>query len=245
MEYMPLWINGVFVDNTELFGRNVQGRTHVCECRQNHDAFYNRSDFMKHIKLKCHQKWVASLEPPTSVDPTSNPMYTPLSLPPLSLPPLSLPPLSLPPLSLPPLSLPPLSLRAEQDDEYERTLKEDRRKVDDKLNAIIKESEEQYKKEQEKRERDEAIDRKRKSIVSEKGYTVRLIFPNGKKVSHTILKSRPVTYIRDIVDVYMADIQNVFNYDLFIFPNIRLNLSDTIEESGIENRTTIYIREIE
>ena len=43
----------------------------------------------------------------------------------------------------------------------------------------------------------------------------------------------------------MADIQNVFNYDLFIFPNIRLNLSDTIEESGIENRTTIYIREIE
>jgi hypothetical protein len=236
MEYTPLWINGVFVDNTELFGRNVQGRTHVCECRQNHDAFFNRSEFMKHIKLKCHQKWVASLEPPTI-----SPLYTE----PLSLPPLSLPPLSLPPLSLPPLSLPPLSLRAEQDDEYERTLKEDRRKVDDKLNAILKESEEQYKKEQEKRERDEAIDKKRKSIVSEKGYTLRLIFPNGKKVSHTIHKSRQVAYMRDIVDVYMADNENIFNYDLFIFPNVLLNSSDTIEESGIENRNTIYIREIE
>jgi hypothetical protein len=143
------------------------------------------------------------------------------------------------------LSLPPLSLRAEQDDEYERTLNEDRKKANDKLNAILKESEAEYVKEKEKREKDEELDRKRRRIVSEPGYTFRFIFPDGKKVSYTMNKSRSVSYMRDIVDVYMVDHQNIFNYELFMFPNKIIDMNTSIEEAGIENRTTIYVRSLE
>ena len=216
MEYKPLFVDGEYVDNLNLFEKNKQGVTHICECRGNHDAFFSRSAFTQHIKLKCHQKWLTGLR--------INPMLTE---------------------PLPPLSLPPLSLRAEQDDEYERTLNEDRKKADDKLNAILKESEAEYAKEQEKREKDEELDRKRRRIVSEQGYTFRFIFPDGKKVSYTMHKTRPVSYMRDIVDVYMVDHQNIFNYELFMFPNKILDMNDTIEEAGIENRTSIYIRSLE
>ena len=231
MEYAPLFVNGEYVDNMELFERKKQGQTHICECRGNHDTFFNRTAFMQHIKLKSHQNWLAGLRAPVS--------------PPLSLPPLSLPPQTLPPLSLPPLSLPPLSLREEQDDEYTRTLKQDRKKADDVMAAILKESEEEYKREQDKRCAEEELDRKRRSIVAEPGYTFRFIFPDGKKVSYTIHKSRPVSYMRDIVDVYMADHQTIFSYELFIFPNRILDTTNTIEEAGIENRSTIYIRSLE
>ena len=216
MIYEPLFENGLYVDNLELFQRNKQGRTHVCECRENHDAFFSRTAFMQHIKLKCHQKWLAGLRP------TISPILEP-----------------------PTLSLPPLSLRDEQDDEYERTLKEDRRKVQDQFAALIRESEEIYRVEQEKRMQAEELDRKRKSIVSEPGYTFRFIFPDGKKVSYTIHKTRPVSYMRDIVDVYMADHQNIYSYELFMFPNRILDAIHTIEESGIENRSTIYIRSLD
>lgn len=138
-----------------------------------------------------------------------------------------------------------LSLRDEQDDEYERTLKEDRRKVQENFAAIIRESEEIYRAEQEARTKKEELDRKRKSIVSEPGYTFRFIFPDGKKVSYTIHKTRPVSYMRDIVDVYMADHQNIYSYELFMFPNRILDTIHTIEEAGIENRSSIYIRSIE
>jgi hypothetical protein len=141
-------------------------------------------------------------------------------------------------------TLPSPTLRDEQDDEYERTLKEDRQKAENKLAAIIKESEEIYRVEQEKRVQVEELERKRKSI-SEPGYTFRFIFPDGKKVSYTIHKTRPVSYMRDIVDVYMADHQNIYSYELFMFPNRILDAIHTIEESGIENRSTIYIRSIE
>lgn len=211
MEYKPLFVDGEYVDNLNLFEKNKQGVTHICECRGNHDAFFSRSAFTQHIKLKCHQKWLTGLR--------INPMLTE--------------------------PLPPLSLRAEQDDEYERTLNEDRKKADDKLNAILKESEAEYAKEQEKREKDEELDRKRRRIVSEQGYTFRFIFPDGKKVSYTMHKTRPVSYMRDIVDVYMVDHQNIFNYELFMFPNKILDMNDTIEEAGIENRTSIYIRSLE
>jgi hypothetical protein len=113
------------------------------------------------------------------------------------------------------------------------------------MDAILKESEEEYNREQSKRCAEEVLERKRKSIVSEPGYTFRFVFPDGKKVSHTIHKGRPVTYMRDIVDVYMADNKNIFSYELFIFPNRILDTIDTIEEVGIENRTTIYIRSVE
>ena len=111
--------------------------------------------------------------------------------------------------------------------------------------AILKESEEEYKREQDKRCAEEELDRKRRSIISEPGYTFRFIFPDGKKVSYTIHKSRPVSYMRDIVDVYMADHQTIFSYELFIFPNRILDTTNTIEEAGIENRSTIYIRSLE
>ena len=216
MEYAPLFVNGEYVDNMELFERKKQGQTHICECRGNHDTFFNRTAFMQHIKLKSHQNWLAALRAPVS-----------------------------PPQTLPPLSLPPLSLREEQDDEYTRTLKEDRKKADDVMAAILKESEEEYKREQDKRCAEEELDRKRRSIISEPGYTFRFIFPDGKKVSYTIHKSRPVSYMRDIVDVYMADHQTIFSYELFIFPNRILDTTNTIEEAGIENRSTIYIRSLE
>ena len=148
------------------------------------------------------------------------------------------------PLLSPTLSQPP-TLRDEQDDEYERTLKEDRRKVQDQFAALIRESEEIYRVEQEARAKKEDIERKRKSIVSEPGYTFRFIFPDGKKVSYTIHKTRPVSYMRDIVDVYMADHQNIYSYELFMFPNRILDTIHTIEEAGIENRSSIYIRSIE
>jgi len=214
MEYHPLFLNGVFVDNMDLFERNKPGRSHLCECRGNSDEFSSRTAFTQHIKLKCHQKWLTALREP-SISP------------------------------LVPLSPPSLSLREEQDDEYERTLKEDRRKAEDKLNQILLESEEEYKKEQEKRYKEEELDRKRKSFVSEPGYTFRFIFPNGKKVSYTIHKSQCIRYMRDIVDVYMADNQHEFTYELFVFPNKILDIYQTIEESGIENRSSIYIRSLE
>jgi len=211
MEYKPLFINGVFVDNMELFERNKPGRTHLCECRGNHDAFFSRSAFTQHIKLKCHQKWLTTLREPV----------------------------------ISPLSHPLLSLRDEQDDEYERTLQEDRQKAENKMKKIIKESEEQYKIEQEKRFVEEELERKRKSIVSEPGYTFRFIFPDGKKVNYTIHKTRPVSYMRDIVDVYMADHQNIYNYELFMFPNKILESIHTIEEACIENKSSIYIRSLD
>jgi len=216
--YEPLLVNDQYVDNVDLFEKNKPGKEHVCQCRGNNDSFSSRTAFTQHIKLKCHQKWLTGLR--------RNPMFSE-------------------PLSLPPLSLPPLSLKDEQDDEYERTLKEDRKKANDKLNAILKESEAEYAKEQEKREKDEEVDRKRRRIVSEPGYTFRFIFPDGKKVSYTMNKTRLVSYMRDIVDVYMVDHQNIFNYELFMFPNRILDMNDSIEEAGIENRTTIYIRSLE
>ena len=210
-----MFVNGIFVDNMELFERNKPGRTHLCECRGNHDAFFSRSAFTQHIKLKCHQKWLTTLR-----EPVTSPL-------------------------VPSPSLPPLSLRDEQNDEYERTLMEDRRKAEDKMNEILKESESQYIKENEKRLKDEELERKRKSIVSEPGYTFRFIFPDGKKVSYTIHKTRPVSYMRDIVDVYMADHQNIYSYELFMFPNKILESIHTIEEAGIENRSSIYIRSLD
>ena len=222
MEYKPLFVDGEYVDNVNLFEKNKQGATHICECRGNHDAFFSRSAFTQHIKLKCHQKWLTSLPVPGI-----NPLF------------------SLPEEHIGPLSLPPQSLRAEQDDEYERTLKEDRMKADDKLTAILKESEAEYAKEQEKRRKEEELDTKRRRIVSEPGYTFRFIFPDGKKVSYTMHKTRPVSYMRDIVDVYMVDHQNIFNYELFMFPNKIIDTNHTIEEAGIENRSSIYIRSLE
>ena len=216
--YEPLLVNDQYVDNMDLFEKNKPGKEHVCECRGNHDTFSGRTAFAQHIKLKCHQKWLTGLR--------INPMHSDE-------------------LSLPPLSLPPLSLRDEQDDEYERTLNEDRKKANDKLNSILKESEAEYAKEQEKREKDEELDRKRRRIVSEPGYTFRFIFPDGKKVSYTMNKTRLVSYMRDIVDVYMVDHQNIFNYELFMFPNKILDINHTIEEAGIENRTTIHVRSLE
>lgn len=224
MIYEPILVNGQYVDNVELFEKNKPGREHVCECR-GRDWFSGRTAFMQHIKLKSHQKWVMAFRP------TISPMH-------------SEPPLLSPPLLSPTLSQP-LSLRDEQDDEYERTLKEDRRKVQDQFAALIRESEEIYRVEQEKRMQAEELERKRKSIVSEPGYTFRFIFPDGKKVSYTIHKTRPVSYMRDIVDVYMADHQNIYSYELFMFPNRILDTIHTIEEAGIENRSSIYIRSIE
>jgi hypothetical protein len=221
--YEPLLVNDRFVDNLDLFEKNKPGKEHVCECRGNHDTFSGRSAFAQHIKLKCHQKWLTGLR--------INPMLSE--------------PLSSRSPSHPPLSHPPLSLRAEQDDEYERTLNEDRKKANDTLNAILKESEAEYAKEQAKREKDEELDKKRRRIISEPGYTFRFIFPDGKKVSYTMNKTRSVSYMRDIVDVYMVDHQNIFNYELFMFPNKILDINHTIEEAGIENRTTIYVRSLE
>jgi len=210
MIYEPLLENGLYVDNIHLFEKNKPGKTHVCECRENHDAFFSRSGFTQHIKLKCHQKWLAGLRVHTN------------------------------PILEPPL----LSLREEQDDEYERTLNEDRKKTQHKFAALIRESEELYRVEQEAMAKKEELERKRKSI-SEPGYTFRFIFPDGKKVSYTIHKTRPVSYMRDIVDVYMADHQNIYSYELFMFPNRILDAIHTIEEAGIENRSTIYVRSIE
>jgi len=217
MEYKPLFVDGLYFDNLDLFEKNKQGATHICECRGNHDAFFSRTAFMQHIKLKCHQKWLSTLTAPE---------YNPL-------------------ISLPEEHIRPISLRAEQDDEYEITLKEDRKKANDKLNSILKESQAEYVKEQEKRVKEEELGKKRRRIVSEPGYTFRFIFPDGKKVSYTMNKTRSVSYMRDIVDVYMADHQNIFNYELFMFPNKILDMNHSIEEAGIENRTSIYVRSLE
>ena len=229
MIYEPLLVNGSYVDNIDLFEKNKPGREHVCVCR-GRDWFSGRTAFMQHIKLKSHQKWVAGLKVHT------NPMMEP---------PLLEPQLLSPTLNEPPTLDEPLSLRDEQDDEYDRTLNEDRKKTQDMFAAIIRESEEIYRVEQEARAKKEELERKRKSIVSEPGYTFRFIFPDGKKVSYTIHKTRPVSYMRDIVDVYMADHQNIYSYELFMFPNRVLDTIHTIEEAGIENRSTIYVRSIE
>ncbi len=258
MIYEPLLVNGSYVDNIDLFEKNKPGREHVCVCR-GRDWFSGRTAFMQHIKLKSHQKWVAGLkvhtnpmmEPPLLEPPLLSPLLNEPQLlePPLLSPLLNEPQLLEPPLLSPtlnePLSLEPLSLRDEQDDEYERTLNEDRKKTQDMFAAIIRESEEIYRVEQEARAKKEELERKRKSIVSEPGYTFRFIFPDGKKVSYTIHKTRPVSYMRDIVDVYMADHQNIYSYELFMFPNRVLDTIHTIEEAGIENRSTIYVRSIE
>lgn len=218
--YEPLLENGLYIDNVDLFERNKPGKVHVCECRENHDAFFSRSGLMQHIKLKCHQKWVMGLRAPNTPTITESPLLSQTLT-------------------------ESFSLKDEQDDEYERTLNEDRRKAQDNFAAIIRESEEIYRKEYEARKKEEDLERKRKSIVTESGYTFRFIFPDGKKVSYTIHKSRPVSYMRDIVDVYMADHQNIYSYELFMFPNRVLDTIHTIEEAGIENRSTIYIRSIE
>jgi hypothetical protein len=214
MIYEPILVNDRYVDNIDLFEKNKPGKEHVCVCR-GRDWFSGRTAFMQHIKLKSHQKWVAGLSVPSTNPIIEEPTHTV-----------------------------PSSLKDEQDDEYERTLNEDRRKAQDNFAAIIRESEEIYRMEQEARAKEEDLERKRKSIVSEPGYMFRFIFPDGKKVSYTIHKSRPVSYMRDIVDVYMADHQNIYSYELFMFPNRVLDTIHTIEEAGIENRSTIYVRSL-
>ena len=239
MIYEPLFENGRYVDNLELFEKNKPGIEHVCKCRDNQDSFSSRSVFTQHIKLKCHQRWLTSLSSETISPIPSHSLQS------HSLPPHSLPSHSLPSHSLPSYSLPPHSLKDEQDDEYERTLEQDRQKAEDKLNEILKESEAEYEKEQERRAIEEELERKRRSIVDKTGYTFRFIFPTGKKVSYTIHKTRPVSYMRDIVDVYMADNHHIYSYELFIFPNRILDTIHTIEEAGIENRSSIYVRSLE
>jgi len=201
--YMPIVVDGHYVDNLELFERGKQGETHICECRQNHDAFFNRSAFMKHINLKCHTNWVNSL--------TVWPLEP--------------------------------SLREEQDSEYERALKEDQQKTIDKqekeLQLILEESEAAYIKEEAHRK----LQIKRDIVNNMKsGYNFRFIFPNGKRCNYTIPEIETVEYMRNYIDVYIADNNlDIPSYDMFIYPNKTLDDEDTISDV-LESKMSIFIR---
>ena len=237
--YTPIFANGVYVDNMDLFERGKQGHTHLCECRQNHDAFFNRSAFMNHIKLKCHQKWLLALEPPiTSTEP-------PITLTDVPVIPFT---------SLePPISeedIEPLTLREEQDSEYERSLIQDRQKKIDKqeeeMLRVIRESEDAFIKESDERQKAEDLLRKRNIVQQMKtGYSFRFVFPNGKRASFTIPELEEISYIRNYIDVYMEDNGiKIERYDLFIYPKKTLDEDDIIKDI-LENKTTLFIRSLE
>jgi hypothetical protein len=214
--YMPIVVDGRHVDNMELFERGKSGEYHMCECRQNHDAFSNRSSFMAHIKLKCHQYWLTTLEPPTEGD---NHLHT----------------------------MNPLTLKEEQDSEYERALKEDQKKVmekqDEEMRKIMQVSEEAYQKESEERilqEKRNIID-----IYDESSYTIRFVFPNGKRLAAKIPEENTIAFMRNHVDVYMADSSiYITKYEFFIYPNKTLDDSLIIKDT-LSHRSTVYIRNLE
>jgi hypothetical protein len=206
--YMPIVVDGHHVDNMELFERGKAGEYHMCECRQNHDAFSNRSSFMAHIKLKCHQYWLTTLELPVTMNP--------------------------------------LTLKEEQDSEYERALKEDQKKTMDKqeeeMRQIMQASEEAYQKETEER----VLQEKRKMVETlDSGYTIRFVFPNGKKLAAKIPAENTIAFMRNHVDVYMADSSiSISKYEFFVYPNKTLNESLMIKDA-LSHRSTVYIRNLD
>jgi len=235
--YTPLFVNGLYVDNMDLFERGKQGHTHLCECRQNHDAFFNRSAFMNHIKLKCHQKWLLALEPPIT---STEPPVTLTDVPVTQFTSLE------PPVSEEDI---PLTLREEQDSEYERSLSKDRQKKidqqEEEMRRVIQESEEAFVKELDERQKAEDLQRKR-NIVQQTitGYSFRFVFPNGKRVSFNIPEEKEISYMRNFIDVYMEDNHNKIEYNLFIYPNKTLDEEDIVKDI-LENKTTIFIRSLE
>jgi len=221
--YYPVFAGGHYVDNMELFERGKTGEYHMCECRQNHDAFANRSSFMAHIKLKCHQYWLTTIEPPSTNE---------------------LEPITVEPPTVEP-TLNPLTLREEQDSEYERALKEDQKKVmdkqDEEMRQIIQASEEAYQNEMGER----LLQEKRKLADNDHGYTIRFVFPNGKKLSAKIPEKNTIAFMRNHVDVYMADsCISIPQYEFFIYPNKTLDEGLVIKDE-LSHRTTVYIRNLE
>lgn len=211
--YTPLFVNGEYVDNMELYERGKQGETHMCECRQKHDAFFNRSGFMTHIKLKCHQSWLASLDLP---------------------------------LPLPVETYNPITLKEEQDSEYEKALKQDQKKHQDKqdeeMRLMIQASEEAYQNELSERQLKEKRDIVNKIDV---GYTIRFIFPNGNRNACYVPQEQDVRFMRNYVDVYMADKKiDIPTYEFFVYPNKTLDESHIIKDI-LDNRSSVYIRSLE
>ena len=220
--YTPLFIDGQYVDNVELYERGKPGEAYMCECRQKHDAFTTRSAFMAHIKLKCHQSWLESLDhPDISLNDNNQTLVNPL-----------------------------ISLKDEQDSEYERALKEDQKKTKDKhdeeMRIILQKSEEEYKKELEIRDKADRMIRKRNIVKkNEPGYNFRFVFPNGKRVNFSICPEYVIGYMRNYIDVYTEDNSiDIVNYELVTYPNKILDECCLIKDI-LENKSTIYIRNLE
>jgi hypothetical protein len=222
--YSPLYVNGEYVDNLELFERGKSGETYMCDCRKKHDAFFNRTAFMNHIKLKSHRLWLSELEP---VQPVQVP-------------------------AIPTLFIPEFvpTLREEQDSEYERSLQEDRQKKIDKqeeeMRLILQESKEAFIKETEEKQQQAELKTKRDIVATcQSGYTIRFVFPNGKRIASYIPESNKVGYMRNFVDVYMIDNGiTIPDYEFIIYPNIKVDDSCIIQDT-IDNRSTVYIRAVE
>ena len=221
--YYPVFADGHYVDNLELFERGKPGEYHMCECRQNHDAFANRSSFMAHIKLKCHQYWLTTIEPPNINE--------------------------LEPIAIVEPTINPLTLREEQDTEYERALKEDQKKVmdkqDEEMRQIMQASEEAYQKESDERVLQEKRLIVEKMIQDELGYTIRFVFPNGKRLAYKIPQGNTIAFMRNCIDVFVADNSlSILKYELFIYPNKTLDESLMIKDE-LSNRSTVYIKNLE
>ena len=229
--YYPLFEDGRYVDNLELFERGKPGEYHMCECRQNHDAFCNRSSFMAHIKLKCHQYWLTTLDHPGNIN-TLEPIATVETF-----------------ATFEPIATNPLTLREEQDTEYERALKEDQKKVmdkqDEEMRQIMQASEEAFQKELDERLLQEKRIIVDKMIKDEVGYTIRIIFPNGRRFAYKIPQENTIGFMRNCIDVFVADNSlSILKYELFTYPNKTLDESRIIKDE-LSNRTTIYIRNLD
>ena len=228
--YSPLCVNGNYVDNRVLFERGKSGETYVCDCRMKHDAFFNRSAFMAHIKLKCHRMWLSALDPDVPV------VHVPV------VPVVQVPVAHVAHAQVAPVP----TLREEQDDEYERSLKEDRQKKIDKqeeeMRLVLQASEEVY---QEKQKADELHAKRDIVEKCQSGYTIRIIFPNGKRIASYIPEANTVGFMRNFVDVYMVDSGiTIPEYEFIIYPNTKVDDSCIIKDI-LSNRSSVYIRPVE
>jgi len=232
--YFPLYANGQYLDNLELFQPGKSGETYVCDCRKNHDAFFNRSAFMSHIKLRCHRMWLSELEPEVPV---------------IQVPDIQVPDIQAP---VPQVFIPEFvpTLREEQDSEYERSLQEDRQKKIDKqeeeMRKVLQDSEDAFIMDIKEKQQEAELKAKREIVATcQSGYTIRFVFPNGKRIASYIPESNTVGYMRNYVDVYMIDSGiTISEYEFIIYPNIKVDDSCIIKHT-IDNRSTVYIRYVE
>jgi hypothetical protein len=210
--YAPILIDGHYADNTLLFQRNKSGVSHLCNCRS------NPNDHFKNMtEFNSHIKKKCHISWLLELNK-------------------------------------PKPLKETQNDEYEETRLADLQKQKDKQLAQDK-YEQQLMDEHQQQELEKAIllsqqlDQEQQLLMKRNqikdvtsGYTIRFVFPTGRKYTRTFLPTDTIEYMKVVLDVYMVDNNiKIQHYELGTNVPKKTYETSTIQDAGIENNSVLYI----